>query len=239
MFGNVELDERKIKYSHSDVIMLQNKLSLCKSLKDMEKKVNTIREGKHTKCIFYEYKKLELCLANAKCFSDINEDNPFKLTQQRVRELSDEIKRFSKLYYYLKCKEGINSDKRLKAAVYFDYLEETLIKSNHPYPQIENSLNKCFDKLRPLISGLQITQDEKVMILEAMKLQQGHWYKCKNGHVYCITECGGAMEESKCPECGARIGGTNHALVGDNAVATEMDGARHGALENNRVLNIF
>ncbi len=37
------------------------------------------------------------------------------------------------------------------------------------------------------------------------------------------------MEESKCPECGAKIGGQNHGLNSGNAVAGEMDGARFAA----------
>jgi len=238
LFADVEMDERKMKYSQSDIILLQNKLTLHKSLKDMETKLDKIREGKHWNCMVYEFKKLERCLVKAKCFSNKKEDFPFKLTQQRVRELSDEIKRFSKVFDYFKCKEGLIAEHRPKAVAYFEYLEETLIKSTLPYSHIEKTVNKCFEKLRPLFSGLQITNDEKVMILKAMQLEQGHWYKCKNGHVYCITECGGAMEESKCPECGARIGGANHALLGDNAVATEMDGARHAAWsEQNNLAN--
>ena len=50
-----------------------------------------------------------------------------------------------------------------------------------------------------------------------------------SGHIYCIGECGGAMEEAKCPECGSTIGGTQHRLVSDNSLASEMDGARHAA----------
>lgn len=33
------------------------------------------------------------------------------------------------------------------------------------------------------------------------------------------------MQESKCPECNSRIGGTSHRLVSNNSLATEMDGA--------------
>ncbi len=49
------------------------------------------------------------------------------------------------------------------------------------------------------------------------------------GHIYCIADCGGAMERSTCPECKQTIGGENHKLQEGNSVATEMDGARHGA----------
>ena len=73
------------------------------------------------------------------------------------------------------------------------------------------------------------TPEEKVAIIKAIGLSKGHWFKCPQGHVYAIGECGGAMEESRCPECNAVIGGTRHRLVEGNAVATEMDGARHAA----------
>jgi hypothetical protein len=58
-----------------------------------------------------------------------------------------------------------------------------------------------------------------------MGLGAGHFFKCPNGHVYVIGECGGAMEESKCPECGAKIGGRDHALASGNQLASEIDGA--------------
>lgn len=58
-----------------------------------------------------------------------------------------------------------------------------------------------------------------------MGFKRGHWYKCPNGHVYCIGECGGATERSNCPDCGSTIGGASHALERGNALATEMDGA--------------
>ncbi|XP_069099575.1 NFX1-type zinc finger-containing protein 1 isoform X1 [Pleurodeles waltl] len=78
-------------------------------------------------------------------------------------------------------------------------------------------------------SGLGISDDERVMIVAAMAIPQGHWFKCPNDHIYLITECGGAMEKSRCPECNAEIGGENHTLVQSNQLASEMDGARHAA----------
>lgn len=49
------------------------------------------------------------------------------------------------------------------------------------------------------------------------------------GHIYAIGDCGGAMETSKCPECGELIGGSSHRLIRGNAIATEMDGATASA----------
>ncbi len=36
------------------------------------------------------------------------------------------------------------------------------------------------------------------------------------GHPYVIADCGGAVEESVCNECGAAIGGAQHRVRGDN-----------------------
>ena len=43
-----------------------------------------------------------------------------------------------------------------------------------------------------------------------------HWFECPNGHPYFIGECGGAMETSSCPECGATVGGNHHQLDSTN-----------------------
>ncbi|KAH9251102.1 hypothetical protein BASA81_011001 [Batrachochytrium salamandrivorans] len=47
----------------------------------------------------------------------------------------------------------------------------------------------------------------------------GHVMQCPNGHMYLIGNCGGAMERSSCPDCGAVIGGANHALADGNTRA--------------------
>ena len=74
-----------------------------------------------------------------------------------------------------------------------------------------------------------LTDAERIEIVNAIGLAKGRWFKCPNGHYYCIGECGGAMEVSKCPECDANIGGTRHTLLEDNSLAPEMDGAEHPA----------
>eukprot|EP01128_Nolandella_sp_AFSM9_P004259 TRINITY_DN1882_c0_g1_i2.p2 TRINITY_DN1882_c0_g1~~TRINITY_DN1882_c0_g1_i2.p2 ORF type:complete len:207 (+),score=27.09 TRINITY_DN1882_c0_g1_i2:917-1537(+) len=87
------------------------------------------------------------------------------------------------------------------------------------------SLDKCIS------TKAGLTLAEKKAIFEAMSKDVGsnnnlafggHWYSCPNGHTYTIGECGGAMEESTCPECGSRIGGSDHSLVAGNGRATEF-----------------
>ncbi|CAG9814747.1 unnamed protein product [Phaedon cochleariae] len=93
---------------------------------------------------------------------------------------------------------------------------------------------KIQELMRSLRSGIQISESERVEIVKALGLKQGHWFKCPNGHPYVITECGGAMQEYTCPEagCGEKIGGTRHTLIGTNQLASEMDGARFAAYSN-------
>eukprot|EP00308_Calcidiscus_leptoporus_P012447 CAMPEP_0119379230 /NCGR_PEP_ID=MMETSP1334-20130426/51790_1 /TAXON_ID=127549 /ORGANISM="Calcidiscus leptoporus, Strain RCC1130" /LENGTH=419 /DNA_ID=CAMNT_0007398681 /DNA_START=183 /DNA_END=1442 /DNA_ORIENTATION=+ len=72
----------------------------------------------------------------------------------------------------------------------------------------------------------QLTQEELRQVVQAMgggahtaSDASLHWYECPDGHPYFIGECGGAMEQSKCPECGKTVGGQNHALHSGNARA--------------------
>jgi hypothetical protein len=71
----------------------------------------------------------------------------------------------------------------------------------------------------------RFTASEMKEILSALASDfraSGHWYKCPNGHLYAIGECGGAMQQSVCNECGAVIGGTHHALVSDNSAVADV-----------------
>jgi hypothetical protein len=67
--------------------------------------------------------------------------------------------------------------------------------------------------------------DELKFIINAIGLSRGHWNKCPNGHYYVISDCGGAMETSQCPDCKAVIGGKGHVLAAGNRHAAEL-GAR-------------
>ena len=86
-----------------------------------------------------------------------------------------------------------------------------------------------FEELKKKYGVGYITEQEKIEIVKAVGLKKGHWYKCPNGHYYCIGECGGAMQKAKCPECKADIGGTSHQLAAGNVHAGEMDNSQHAA----------
>lgn len=103
------------------------------------------------------------------------------------------------------------------------------------YPIKDTEVLQLDDEIKAKIKGLAtITDKERKAIHTAMSMSfhgrsraQGHWLKCRNGHIYCVTECGGPMQLGKCAECGVVIGGMNHRYVPGTVVATEMDGSMH------------
>ena len=63
------------------------------------------------------------------------------------------------------------------------------------------------------------------------------WYKCPNGHLYTVGECGRPMERSKCPECGKRIGGQDHVPEMNNQVVNLENQMMNMNLNNNVINN--
>ncbi|KAH9499460.1 NFX1-type zinc finger-containing protein 1 [Bulinus truncatus] len=98
---------------------------------------------------------------------------------------------------------------------------------------IEESKVLC-STLKNLVpdTQLHLSNEERLAIIRAVNVSQGAWYSCPNGHIYAIGECGQAMEESKCPDCQQKIGGTNHRLLPTNAWAREMDHAPQPIWQN-------
>ncbi|XP_053309484.1 NFX1-type zinc finger-containing protein 1 [Spea bombifrons] len=152
-------------------------------------------------------------------------------TQHELSDLQSEVQRFTYLLELLtRCKKawgnispaGKNEIKALR-----DILEAKRSFTENDEKLVKSKL-KELKEIYPC-TGLGISENERVMIVAAIGLRAGHWFKCPNNHVYLITECGGAMQRSKCPDCNATIGGESHTLDPTNTLATEMDGARHAA----------
>ncbi|KAM4622796.1 NFX1-type zinc finger-containing protein 1 isoform 2-T2 [Discoglossus pictus] len=152
-------------------------------------------------------------------------------TDQELSDLQNEVLRFSYLLELLaRCRAAsvkINPPIQME----IELLREVLESSKRFTDENETFVKNKLKELKQILpkSGLGISDDERVMIVKAMGLSAGHWFKCPNNHVYVITECGGAMERSKCPDCKEVIGGESHNLVSTNQLAPEMDGARHAA----------
>jgi len=148
-----------------------------------------------------------------------NEMKDFQVERQRI---VDAIALYGRMdseisTRMIKSPEGL---KRLRA------VEENLFNVKRYDGNQQAKVKEGLQELDRLIQyTLNITEDEKKELVEAFGGTAGRWFKCANGHVYVITECGGAMMKGVCNECGVEIGGESHRLVEDNFLATEMDGA--------------
>ncbi|XP_071505626.1 NFX1-type zinc finger-containing protein 1-like [Diadema antillarum] len=118
---------------------------------------------------------------------------------------------------------------RTKAAEEVKKVKYVLLAGTNLTEEELEEIKKLLKIIATKSDGLGITEAERKEIVSAIGLTKGHWFKCPQGHVYAIGDCGGATVESTCPECGSTIGGRSHALREDNSLAPEMDGARHAA----------
>ncbi|KAK3878843.1 hypothetical protein Pcinc_016532 [Petrolisthes cinctipes] len=185
-------------------------------LLDIKQAKNQTKEGKRLK-------------QNLQSVVDRIMERTLIVSPQMMKEVSCELQRQMILPPYWKFQEKVGSMtggdlQNIKGKLEV-LMDPTVIFDE----ELDRRVRRLLKESEKYFGGLGISESERVMILNAMGLKQGHWYKCPNNHIYCIGECGGAMEEAQCPYCTATIGGQSHALRGDNTVASEMDHATHPA----------
>ena len=97
------------------------------------------------------------------------------------------------------------------------------------YPGTTNGLQNEVDATKKMLERdfyQPVSNQERREVLAAMASQfsgTGHWYTCANGHPFTIGECGMPMEQTRCPECGAPVGGQMHANAEGVQLAAELD----------------
>ncbi|PSN54493.1 hypothetical protein C0J52_05539 [Blattella germanica] len=176
-----------------------------------------------TKSILLTYMDviLKVLRARIRCLSSEEVDN-LNLEAQRFHRIVtmcalESVPNFRKL--------SLESKKRYMLTVH-----NPLLSINKYSAEQDNVLKAELEKFLKDVGGLTITTDvERKQIVKALGMRPGHWFKCPNGHFYIITECGGAMEVGRCNECGAQIGGEDHALLTTNRHASEMDNSKFPA----------
>ena len=87
--------------------------------------------------------------------------------------------------------------------------------------------------LREATSYTQVNDEEWRAVMAAMKQEwigTGHWYTCENGHPFAVGESGRPMQETKCPECGAPVGGQHHLEARGVRRAADLE-ERFGAMQ--------
>ncbi|CAH1269008.1 ZNFX1 [Branchiostoma lanceolatum] len=223
--------ERHRQFSLDQIAMLENKVLFMKSLakvkKEKKRDLLVFGDTQHNTEMDKEIAEMEKWLHRRTA----------RIGDQEWEEFGRELTRLNFLLK-LRVLQWQIRKKRISlndlAQANLDSAERMLTKPA-PFKQtteelVKQALEKV-QRLTPALSGaaIGISDEERVQVVQAMGLTQGHWFACPNGHPYVITECGGAMVESTCAECGAPIGGGSHTLRSDNRLATEMDGARHAA----------
>ncbi|XP_033114446.1 NFX1-type zinc finger-containing protein 1-like isoform X2 [Anneissia japonica] len=153
-------------------------------------------------------------------------------SEQMLDDIASELQRLSFYMelYVLKSELRIRKISSEKLADYTHFVKKHVTSIGPLKEQNVKTIIFCLKKISEecgVVPGISDT--ERVQIVQAMGLSQGHWFKCPKGHIYAIGDCGGATVESKCPECGSTIGGTQHRLRSDNQLASEMDGASYAA----------
>jgi hypothetical protein len=161
----------------------------------------------------------------------------FRLSKYKLNELS-RIKNAFKLIYIIKStlreyesvKHLESSNDKHKNEESYKFLKQfkKLMVNNNFITKKEN-MNNCLKHLKNLKISKEVKIKFRQDIVKAMGLAKGHWYQCPNGHPYTIGECGGAMQESRCPDCNASIGGTSHRLTTGNRHAGEWDNSDRAA----------
>lgn len=106
---------------------------------------------------------------------------------------------------------------------------KNIVQSNRYQDVIKENLARV-EQVKSAVIKARKEQEQKV-VTDVIRIvtrnevnnQGGHWFLCPNGHPYMIADCGGAMVESKCPDCGEQVGGSQHTLLATNSLATNIE----------------
>ncbi|XP_072385751.1 NFX1-type zinc finger-containing protein 1-like isoform X2 [Diabrotica undecimpunctata] len=186
-----------------------------------------------------QLQKRPMSMIQIKFISNCMMEHIDSISKQQCDDMMLEIDRF---YKYLQFESIMYTPYLFKSEVkrMVDAVTQLLDSPQRFTKSINDVVKTHLEALKKeTASNIALTDAERKEIVKAMGFKQGHWYKCPNGHPYCIADCGGAMVTSICNECKAPIGGTSHRLLSTNRVATEMDGARHGAWSEQANMNNY
>ncbi|XP_059049950.1 NFX1-type zinc finger-containing protein 1-like [Achroia grisella] len=174
-----------------------------------------------------EFKEEVLGLIKLLC--NIMSSNRYKISRQQQNDIGNELNRLNSLIGLAQITHHSNYLTLKKHPRVIQALE--LAKNSIITRRVFNytTAQKAVKELQQILKSDIITAEERGMVIKAMNMKAGHWYKCPNGHYYCIGECGGAMQLGNCIECGEQIGGQSHRLLSSNKHAGEIDGSKFAA----------
>ena len=158
-----------------------------------------------------------------------------KFTNQLMSDINQEIQRIGLACKLRIVQQDIKSSGKsvpYEMQVKIDSISALFDSTSKIKDEVREAAIKDLNEICKDLNLGEITAEERAQIVKAIGLTKGHWFKCRNGHIYAIGECGGAMEKGVCPECREVIGGEHNRLEDDNQLAPEMDGASYAAWSN-------
>lgn len=223
--------------SFNDVTFFSNMWNIFQKyqrlINNIQKNESVIKEPQKMRILF-EIEKLKNLLIVKANISNQAIFSILRNSSRRLEEISNEFQRIQAVLDFYRIeneskKIQVPIEQRLQIANLLAHAEKDLINKINQYKDdVKIRVENLFLQLSKLVQ-VELSKEEKAMIVAAMGLGKGHWYNCPNGHVYAIGECGGPMQKAKCPECKADIGGQGHRLESGNAHAGHMDGSQQPA----------
>ncbi|XP_041376703.1 LOW QUALITY PROTEIN: NFX1-type zinc finger-containing protein 1-like [Gigantopelta aegis] len=155
----------------------------------------------------------------------------YALSEQEIADAQRELERYTAALGMIKIEETL-LDRNIKLDSLLEVRFQRVLQyvdDTHPFtPQRYQFVKAVVEKIKKLTpnSMKEIIDAERVSILKVADLSVGHWFKCKNGHIYSIGERVEGVK-ARCPECCKTQDRRSHRLMVDSALAPELDGARH------------
>ncbi|KAI0532081.1 hypothetical protein GGR58DRAFT_491534 [Xylaria digitata] len=111
------------------------------------------------------------------------------------------------------------------------YAARTLVAKHPSIAVLQPEIEAAEKMLRDAVFYTKVSAEEMKAVYQAMSrelLGTGHWYTCENSHPFTVGECGMPMEQARCPECGAPVGGSNHRAVEGVRHAEDIEALARG-----------
>ena len=169
------LEHMKRPKTEQALTALVNQIAFIKNLKELEKDWDTIHLPH-----FSDLKTNELKLFNH-FYNWLVEDRS-QMSEQETTDAERELKRSRTLLGLTKVQQSLDRNK-LEHKVKKEIQEVERLLERTYSEDLQHKAQKLIKYMKKIgnVEGLGITEEERVMIVKAVGLSQGHWYKCPNG----------------------------------------------------------
>lgn len=123
------------------------------------------------------------------------------IASQMMHEVSCEMQRLMILPSYWQFLEKCNTCNDENLSIIKEELKELLHPSVLFSTETEKKFSMLMKEAEKYLGSIEICNSEKLELLKAIGLKEGHWHKCVNGHIYCVAEVGETMPSIQCPVC--------------------------------------